>query len=179
MILRLSIATSRPPPGAGRRTRSMPSLRTFWRRSAGRPSAATKRVRPRCSSPRDIVIRLLIDMPSTAGDRQSLFAELGTRLGRARRGIGPLAYVFLATEAWMVQRRDALPGVLPSAHPSRIEILSFATWQGSTNAYQVRIYRLLRDGDGTVRDLVVEQDWQEARAYLVEAFVNAYPQMTP
>jgi hypothetical protein len=133
----------------------------------------------RLNAGRDVLNRLLIDMPSTATDRQALFSELGARLGRARHGIGPLADVFLAAEAWMVQRREALPGVLPSDHPSRIEILSVVTWQSSTNVYQVRIYRLLRDGDGKVCDLIVEQDWEEARAYLVEAFVNVYLQMIP
>jgi hypothetical protein len=36
-----------------------------------------------------------------------------------------------------------------------------------------------RDDDGRVRNLVMEQDWDEARAYLVEAFVNAAPPTIP
>lgn len=124
---------------------------------------------------REGVMRFLINMPSTASDRQAVLAELGARLGREQRRIGPLVYVFAALEAWMVYRDAARPGVLPHDHPNRIDILSIVTWQAVTSAYRVRIYRLLRGDDGLVRDLVVEQDWDEARAYLVEAFVNAYP----
>ena len=174
------ITPSRSPLVRERRVRSTSSSKTFSKRFArGHLDPGEAHPAVMLIAARAMTIRLLIDMPGTATDRQDLLAEIGARIGTARQDVGPLNYVFLAVEAWMVRRHEALSDVSPKEHPGRIEILSVVNWQSETNAYQVRIYRILRYDDGKVRDLVVEQDWEEARAYHVEAFVNAYTQMLP
>lgn len=102
----------------------------------------------------------------------------------AREGhLGRLRQVFFISEAWLSTAQDGLlPNTPPSQDPNRKEVLIISGYAPSTRQANLAVLEMVRDQDGTLRDLrefeQFEDDEDQVESPLLMAFVKGFVSRT-
>ncbi|MHB8752533.1 MAG: hypothetical protein ACYDBJ_25485 [Aggregatilineales bacterium] len=110
----------------------------------------------------------------SAPDNQQQLRQTGFRLAHDQQ-FGMLKQAFFISEAWMSQLpMDQQPTVRPSQSPNRQEILIIAGLAADNPHASLRVYELIRDHKGGLRDVTAlepaDTPFQDVNNPLLEAF---------
>jgi hypothetical protein len=118
-----------------------------------------------------------IDMPPP-GDHWGLFQRMGIKFADAARDFGPIARASFASETWHVLVKPGEPPAMRdfSQDPRRQEALMVECWDPRAKEGEIFSYRMLRDSQGKLVDVVLASEDQPSRVIrsLLQAFCFSY-----